>query len=247
MHKPFFLCRRERVVCLLLLGDALGKVHHILPHFPLWCKIEWWYSPRLQMKISLEASKMHLDNCFLWWWERGQTKLASNERIFSPLKPKECCVVAWAWAECKGLWVLVLTLAGVGTLAIFLDLAVPLFLILKGNVMGEPDQSILAMLQGATENLGKCLGEQNGAIVACWREDLPPSTPALISSFLLLFIFSIGDFILNQACLCGWKQLPAMSVNKGHCGYQAFSHFGCTTVHPEGIKDGANKIPALDS
>lgn len=180
--------------------------------FPLWCKIEWWYSPRLQMKISLEASKMHLDNCFLWWWERGQTKLASNERIFSPLKPKECCVVAWAWAECKGLWVLVLTLAGVGTLAIFLDLAVPLFLILKGNVMGEPDQSILAMLQGATENLGKCLGEQNGAIVACWREDLPPSTPALISSFLLLFIFSI-EIYLNQACSCGWKTV-ACHVSK---------------------------------
>ena len=39
----------------------------------------------------------------------------------------------------------------------------------------------------------------------------------------------------------------AMSVNKRHCGYQAFSHCGCTTAHPEGIQDGENKTLALDS
>ena len=91
MHKFFFLMSKRRGSVFAAFRGCFSESPFILPHFPLWCKIEWWYSPRLQMKISLEASKMHLDNCFLWWWERGQTKLASNENIFTSEAERMLC------------------------------------------------------------------------------------------------------------------------------------------------------------
>lgn len=145
---------------------------------PILCKIEWWYSPRLQMKISLETGNAFQTTGTPMVMGKRTNKISQQwgECFLTPLKlAKECCVVAWAWAECKGLWVLVLTLAGVGTLAIFLSLAVPLFLILKGNVMEWTDQSILAMLQGATENLGQIpWGAKWGHSSMLKRRSTPP-------------------------------------------------------------------------